>query len=544
MSKRTRRIAGFLALVALTVVALTVTYNVGMAVWEDRHQPLYRSFQVVVQSLTTTGYGEDAPWQSPYMNGLVVVTQLTGIALIFAAVDLFAVPWLRTRLTPSVPDALPGLESHVVICGHTSRTDTFIEELDARDQGYVLVERSEGTAARLHEAGFAVIHGNPETAETLERAGLATARALVVDVADDVNATIVLTAREIDAEVDVITLIEDEALSRYHRMAGADTVLSPRQLLGRTLAGQIPTAVTASVGEGVSLGKDFELAELALDEGSVLHEQSLAGASVRQRFGVNVIGAWIQGDFETPVDPTTVLTRGTRLLVAGRPDRLDELREATASTVRRLSPQRTILAGCGDSGRAAYEALRDTGSELTVVDLVDNDGVDVVGDACDPDVLDRAGIRDATAVIFALEDDTTAIFATLVARDLNPDARIVVRANDEEDVPKLYRAGADYVQSLATISGRMIASTIFEDESVLTYGMSIRVAQISAPGLGGRTIGEAGVRTETGCTVVAVDRGGTKITDFDPDTFVIEEDDDVVIAGTDEAVTRFEQKFG
>lgn len=179
-----------------------------------------------------------------------------------------------------------------------------------------------------------------------------------------------------------------------------------------------------------------------------------------------------------------------------------------------------------------------------VVDLVDAPGVDVVGDACEPDVLEEAGIRNATAVIFALEDDTTANFATLVARDLNRDARIVVRANDEQDVPKLHRAAADYVQSLATTSGRMIASTVFEDEDVLTYSMSIRVMRVGARDLVGRTIGEAGVRTETGCTVVATARDGKTISDFDPNTLAIEDGDEVVVAGTDEAVIRFEQLFG
>lgn len=544
MSNRNRRILSYLGLVAGTVLVLTIAYNLGMAAWEDRPQPLYRSFEVVVQSLTTTGYGEDAPWQSPYMNGLVIVTQLAGIGLIFTAVDLFVVPWLRTTLAPSAPEQLEGLEDHVVICGHTPRTDRFISELDARDQPYVLIESDEESAGRLHENGYRVIQGNPESAEALERAGIGVARAVVADVADDVNASIALTAREERSAVPVITLVEDEGLGRYHQMAGADTVLSPRQILGKSLASQIPTAVTTRPGEGISIGRDFELAEFALGEGSGLHDQSLREARVRQQFGVNVIGAWIQDDFATPVDPDTVLSSGTRLLVAGLPEQLDALREATASSVRQFSPQHTILAGFGDSGRAAFEALRDTGSELTVVDIVDADGVDVVGDACDPTVLEEAGMREADSVLFALESDTMAVFATLVARDLNDRARIVVRANQEEDVPKLYRAGADYVQSLASISGRMLASTIFEDEEVLTYGLSIRVVRVAAPGLAGSTIADAAVRTRTGCTVIAVMRNDRAITDFDPDTFIVGEDDEVVIAGTDDAVNRFEGRFG
>ena len=544
MSRHRRRVLSYLALVVGTALVLTVAYNLGMAGWEDRPQPLYRSFEVVVQSLTTTGYGEDAPWQSPGMNILVIVTQLAGIGLILTAVDLFVVPWLRTALAPTAPEQLEDLDRHVIICGHTPRTDTFIDELRAREEDYVLLEADESAAGALHEEGYSVIRGNPESVEALERARVGAARALVADVADDINASIALTAREARGDLPVVTLVEDASLARYHRMAGADVVLSPRQLLGENLAGQIPTAVTAAAGEGVPLGEDFELAEMALGEGSELYGHSLRDARVQDRYGVNVIGAWVQGDFETPADPTLTLGRGIRLLVAGQPEQLDRLREATASTIRRLSPQKTILAGFGDSGRAAYGALRETSAELTVVDIDDHEGVDVVGDACDPEVLREAGVEDAAAALFAIEDDTLAIFATLVARDLNPDLRIVVRANEEEDVPKLYRAGADYVQSLATTSGRMIASTVFEDEDVLTYGMSIRVMRISAPGLAGRTIGDAEVRTETGCTVVAVIRDGRTITGFDPNALELEDGDEVVIAGTDEAITCFEGTFG
>jgi len=88
--------------VAATVV-LTLVYSAGIAVWEDRPRPLYQSLEVVVQSVTTTGYGGDAPWQTPQINALVILMQLTGIGLILTAVDVFAVPWLRAALSPTAP---------------------------------------------------------------------------------------------------------------------------------------------------------------------------------------------------------------------------------------------------------------------------------------------------------------------------------------------------------------------------------------------------------------------------------------------------------
>ncbi|MFC6755610.1 potassium channel family protein [Halomicroarcula sp. GCM10025894] len=264
---------------------------------------------------------------------------------------------------------------------------------------------------------------------------------------------------------------------------------------------------------------------------------------MRERFGVNVIGAWFDGDFETPVEADDVLTGGTRLLVAGEPTQVTSLQEATTSRVREFGPQRILLAGYGDSGQAAYDLLDGTGSQLTVLDLEDHENVDVTGDASDPDVLEAAGIADATALLLTVGDDTTAIFTTLIARELNPDLHIVVRANDHADVQKLYRAGADYVQSLATVSGRMLASTVFEDETMLAYDRQFSVVRLPADGLVGTTIVDESVRTETGCTVVGILRDGETITDFDPAAFTFEAGDEVIVAGTDEAITRFEQRF-
>jgi K+/H+ antiporter YhaU regulatory subunit KhtT len=60
----------------------------------------------------------------------------------------------------------------------------------------------------------------------------------------------------------------------------------------------------------------------------------------------------------------------------------------------------------------------------------------------------------------------------------------------------------------------------------------------------GNTIAGERVRTETGCTVVAVVGDGGTITEIDPQAFTLETGDEVVIAGTDGATTRFERRVG
>jgi Trk K+ transport system NAD-binding subunit len=407
---------------------------------------------------------------------------------------------------------------------------------------HVITEPDRERATELYENDHHVIHADPTSIRGLEGASLASARAIVADVSDQVDASIVLTAREVAEDVPIISVIEEPDRQSYHRLAGADHVLSPRPLLGESLASKVTTSVTASLGEAIEIGDHFEIAELPIQRGSRLVGTTLAESGIREQSGVNVIGAWFRGEFETPPSPDAMLTDGTVLLVTGREAQLEELKKLTLSEVRRFSRGETIVIGYGEVGRRISAALDDAGLPYTVIDRTEMDGVDVVGDATEPETLQEAGIEDARSVILAMPDDTTTEFATLVVRDTSPETEIIARVEEIESVRKMYRAGADYVLSLATVTGRMIASTILEDEDVLSLDQQVEVVRTIAPELVGQTIGDAEVRSKTGCTVVGVERNGTVITDLGPE-FRVEAGDELVIAGTDDGIQRFTEQM-
>lgn len=246
MTPLARRALFYTLVLALTTAAFTSVYTLGMAHLEDRPRAWYQALEVVIQSFTTTGYGEDAPWATLQMNLLMIVMQLTGIGFILSAVDIFVVPWLKQTLQPSAPVQYPSIEDHVVICGHTDRTEVFIQDLAERSHPYVLIVPDHQEAASLHEEGYTVVAGSPESVPMLHQVSIGTARALVSDMADDVNASITLAAREAHAACTVITFVRDLELARYHRAAGANTVLSPRQLVGTELGVSVCESCSAS----------------------------------------------------------------------------------------------------------------------------------------------------------------------------------------------------------------------------------------------------------------------------------------------------------
>jgi Trk K+ transport system NAD-binding subunit len=543
MDKWQRRTAYYSLLLVGSILLFALLYQNGMRIYEGAPRTFLHSLQIVVETFTTTGFGSDSPWVSPEMQVLVIIMDLFGTLIIFMAFPVIAFPLLEDILSTTVPISVADdTEDHVVICSYTTRAEALIDELDSWGVDHIIIESDRERATELYENDHRVIHADPTSITGLEGAALGSARALVADVSDQVDAAIVLTAKEVAEDVEVISVIEEPDRQSYHRLAGADHVLSPRPLLGRSLASKVTTSVTVDLGDAIEIGDDLEVAELPIQRGSRLVGTTLAESGIREQSGVNVIGAWFRGEFETPPSPNATLTNRTVLLVTGREDQLEELKRLTLSEIQLFTPGKTIVIGHGEVGSRITAALGDADLPYTVVDRTEMDGVDVVGDATEPETLQAAGIENARSVILAIPDDTTTEFATLVIRDISPETEIIARVQEIESVQKMYRAGADYVLSLATVSGRMIASTILEDEDVLSLNQQVEVVRTVAPKLVGQTIDDADVRSKTGCTVVGVERDGTVMTDVGPE-FEVEADDAVIIAGTDEGIRQFTEQM-
>ncbi len=544
MDRWQRRTGYYLVVLTALIVAFALAYQYGMGAFENRPRGFLRSLQIVVETFTTTGFGSDAPWTTTFMNVLIIVMDTVGTVMIFLALPVFLFPAMEDILSTTVPTSVEnGFSNHVVIATFSPRADTLISELENRDVDYVLVEPDRDRAATLQEDGYNVINTEPDAVDGLRGANLTAARAIVADVSDRVDTSIVLTARELSEDIRVVSVVEEPDSTRYHELAGADVVLSPRPLLGERLAEVISTGLTTELGDGIEVGEDFEVAELLVHHGSPLGETKLADSGLREQTGINVIGAWFRGKFQTPVDPEINLEAGTVLLVSGREDQFEQLESMAQSAVREFESGETLVIGYGQVGQAVTKALAAEGQPHTVLNRDDVPGVDVVGEASDEAALREAGIENARSIILAIPDDVETEFATLMMRDLNTDLNIAARTEQEETVQKMYRAGANYVLSLAQVTGQMTASAVLDDETVISMDTQVNIRRSDAPGLAGQTLAGGDVRTRTGCTVIAVERDGKIRTDMGPD-FRIERGDSLIIAGSAAGTNRFRELLG
>jgi Trk K+ transport system NAD-binding subunit len=540
MGGRDRIVEYYLVTVVATILLFTVVYDVGMSAFENRPRTFVESLEIVMQTYTTTGYGQDAPWESVEMSILTVVMQGTSLLLVFAAFPAVIVPLLEDALSTTAPTARGDLSDHVVVCGHNTRTEALVEELVSRDVPYVVVEPDRDRADELYEADRAVVHGDPTKVETFHDVGIGDARAAVSDTTDETDISVVMSIREAAPDLPVYSVAESADVAEYHRHAGVDRVFSPRTLLGRGLANKIRSTVRTDLAAAtVDVGDDLAIGELFVRSDSSVVGERMSELDIEDRTSARVIGAWSRGELRTPPFADLRLTDRTVLLVVGSPTALDAVARLTDARLDQYGRGAVIVAGFGVVGSTITDALAREDTPFTVIDVEDAPTADVVGDVTDARTLREAGVEDARTVVLALDDDTTTLLATFVVRDMDADVELVARADETESVNKLYRAGCDYVLALATVTGRLLASAVLDEERAITVDEQIRVVRRPPGSLAGRTLGDARLRERTGCTVVALEhRDGRVGTDLH-DWTEISATDHLIVAGTERDLERF-----
>ncbi|WP_137289711.1 potassium channel family protein [Natronorubrum halophilum] len=545
MVRLSARVAGYLGSLLILTSAYAAAYYWGMATLEGEPRTWYQALEVVIHSMTTTGYGQDAPWETLEMTALVVLIQLTGITYIFVAVPLFVVPWLQTLVRPTPPEHVNELEDHVIIAGYTPLCASLVDELDSGGTEYVILEPDGERAQSLHDDGLVVLHGDPATDDSLEDAQIGDALAVVVDESEIDHISTVIELADRDDRPRVLALVADPSRARYFRYAGADEVISPKHRLGKALGDKVRPVVGGDIesdGE-IELDGNLHLAEYPVEADSRLYDESLATFRRVESGGATVLGAWVRGNFLRTLPTNVHADENTTLLAVGTADDLERVAEVTGSPGSDYRPMRepVLVVGTGTVGSSVIGNLERADIETVVLDRQDGDLVDVTGDVTTEEGLGAANVTDAGTLVLALDDDESALLATLVARELNPDLEILAAADIEENVSRLQAAGADYALGLPNVAGRLLVLRIFEREA-MTFGDRILFRRLDVPEPFDDGLNRAAIRNRTGCSVVALERGGDLFTDIDGRA--LEGSDRLVVAGTESELSQFRAVYG
>jgi len=135
-----------------------------------------------------------------------------------------------------------------------------------------------------------------------------------------------------------------------------------------------------------------------------------------------------------------------------------------------------IICGFGRNGQQAAKTLRAHKLSFVVIEkkeeamkLQKHDDPSLVylaGDATEDEMLLKAGVEKAKAVLVTLPADADNVFIVLSARSLNPNIHIISRASHQSATTKLYKAGANNVVMPDMIGGTHMATLVSKPDVI------------------------------------------------------------------------------
>jgi Trk K+ transport system NAD-binding subunit len=286
------------------------------------------------------------------------------------------------------------------------------------------------------------------------------------------------------------------------------------------------------------LGSVVGMAEFRVRPGSQLAGKRLGDLHLREQHGVSVIGQWLGGAFTTTKGPETLVQPGAILVVVGRAANLENV-ERMATPIRRSGP--IVLAGFGSVGQKVKEMLHDAGESCIVIDRQSAAGVDVVGSVLERLTLEQAKVGEASAVILALSDDSESVFATAVVRDYAPEVPLIVRVLRTPNTPRIYRSGADFAISVGEVAGQILAYHLL-GEQVVHVENRIKFIRLNAGTMAGQHPWRNEVLERTGAKIVAVERDGDVIIEYERD-FLVRPNDALFVCGSLNSLKRYQREF-
>ena len=537
LKRSSKRLLSVAALLPLIVMLLALIYMGGMDWLEGRPRSFLQSLQWAAETMTTTGYGADNAWRHPVMALYVILIQFAGQFLIFLIFPLVILPYFEERFEVRLPHQLPPMAGKVLFYRYAPTIDSLLVEFKNKGTPFVILEEDMELARNLRDRGYAVVFGKMAD-DPAVLSHVASAQAVVANADDHANATFTMVVREAGYTGPIYALADDP-LYRYPMLQiGATEVFTPAHVLGAALASQASIRISPPAEGMHLLGTKIGMAEFRVRAESPLAGKTLGELRLRERHGVSLIGQWLGGVFTTTKGPQTVVEAGAILVAVGAHANL-EVVERMAMPIRRAGP--IVLAGFGAVGQKVVEMLQDAGETCIVIDRLAAPGVDLVGSVLERNMLDRAKLREASAVVLALSDDSESVFATAVVRAYAPEVPLIVRVQRTRNTARLYRAGADFAISVGQVAGQILAFQLLGEQMVQVENRIKFIRQHA-----GAVVGRHPWRSEdldrTGAKIVAVERDGDIMVEFDAD-FTVQANDELFVCGSFNSLERFQKAF-
>lgn len=293
---------------------------------------LLDSLYVATQTVTTVGYGDVAPRTIPgrtfatffMLVGVgVVLYALTSTVQTIVQSELLATFGQRRRLRK-----MSKLRDHYIVCGAGRVGSRLVRSLLADDEFFVVIEKDPEKVAELTELGVTTLVRDATLEATLREAGVVQARGLAACLPDDAdNVYVVLTARDLNAQLHIVARAAEEQAEVKLIRAGANRVVAPTIIGGHRLAVALTKPAVGDFIDSITantLGLVLEQLEVA--PSSVFAGKKLSETTIRSKLDI-VIVSIRRCDGELVFNPSgdALIEAGDILIAIGQAESLMKL---------------------------------------------------------------------------------------------------------------------------------------------------------------------------------------------------------------------------
>ncbi len=319
---------------ALSLMVLVLTFGViGYKLLAD--YTWIEAFYMTIITVTTVGFSEVRPLdaEAKIFTVFLIVTSvfIFGFAISVVTEYLLARNSIEALKKKRVKKQIDSLSNHVVVCGFGRNGMQAAEKLMAYKKPFVVIEKDKEIIERYAEEVL-FVEGDANEDETLLQAGIDRAHYLITAVPDDAaNLFIVLSARQLNKNLFIISRASQVTSQKKLEFAGADKVIMPDKIGGDHMASLVvmPDLVTFMDKLSVEGEHTTNLEEVEIEDFTDQMDcNSLRDLDLRRKTGCTIIG-YIDPNGTYIINPEADLKLEPKgkVIVLGRPEQIRKLNE-------------------------------------------------------------------------------------------------------------------------------------------------------------------------------------------------------------------------
>lgn len=288
------------------------------------------SFYATIVTLGTVGFGDFYP-VTPVGKCFAIFLIVFGVgtmAYTFAVIMEVLMEGRLKRILGrgKLEKRINTMENHYIICGYGKIGNLICTELAHEKVEFVVVENNPEVVQGVEDDGFLYISGSATEDKVLLKAGIKRARGVVCALPTDAdNLYVVLTAKELNPDVYVLSRFEDNASERRLIKAGADRVISPYRVGGMRMSQAILRPAMLDFIEITTRRQSLALRmeELDVREASSVVGKTLEDSGLRKTYGLIVVAIKKEpGQMVFNPVASYAIEAGDKLIALGEEDNL------------------------------------------------------------------------------------------------------------------------------------------------------------------------------------------------------------------------------